>query len=118
MLEVRATGKEEGESFQAPYGPGVDSASNRNEYRESSWAVKGGRSVRRGDNLTAICEPCLENVGVSTSHNPTGLHGLLQGYSFIFLPVITWRGWEVPWKRARIINAPVEIGKRHLPNKC
>jgi hypothetical protein len=27
------------------YGPGVGSASNRNEYQESSWGVKGGRRV-------------------------------------------------------------------------
>jgi hypothetical protein len=33
-------------SFQPHYGPGVDSASNRNEYQESSWGVKGGRHVR------------------------------------------------------------------------
>jgi hypothetical protein len=33
-------------SFQPHYGPGVDSASNRNEYQESSWGVKGGRRVR------------------------------------------------------------------------
>jgi hypothetical protein len=25
------------QSFQLHYGPGVDSASNRNEYKESSW---------------------------------------------------------------------------------
>jgi hypothetical protein len=36
-------------------------------------------SARKADNLTAICEPCLENVGALTSHNPMGLHGLLQG---------------------------------------
>jgi hypothetical protein len=35
-----------------------------------------GRSARGADNLTA---DCLENVGASTSHNPMGLHGLLQG---------------------------------------
>jgi hypothetical protein len=29
----------------ALYGPGVDSASNRNVYQESSWGVKGGRRV-------------------------------------------------------------------------
>jgi hypothetical protein len=29
--------------FQPQYGPGVDSASNRNEYQESSW---GGGGVR------------------------------------------------------------------------
>jgi hypothetical protein len=30
--------------------PWVDSASNRNEYEESSWGVKGGRE-READNL-------------------------------------------------------------------
>jgi hypothetical protein len=34
------------QSFQPHYGPVVDSASNRNEYQESSCVVKGGRSVR------------------------------------------------------------------------
>jgi hypothetical protein len=34
------------ESFQPQYGTGVDSASNRNEYQEDSWGVKGGGSVR------------------------------------------------------------------------
>jgi hypothetical protein len=33
-------------SFQPHYGPGVDSASNINEYEEPSWGVKGGRRVR------------------------------------------------------------------------
>jgi hypothetical protein len=33
-------------SFQPHYGPGVDSVSNRNEYQEPSWGVKGGRRVR------------------------------------------------------------------------
>jgi hypothetical protein len=65
-------------SFQPHYGPGVDSASNRNEYQESSWGIKVGRRVK-ADNLT-ICEPMsTENVGASTSLNPMGFHGLLQG---------------------------------------
>jgi hypothetical protein len=29
--------------IQSQYGPGVDSASNRNEDQESSWGLKGGR---------------------------------------------------------------------------
>jgi hypothetical protein len=33
-------------SFQPPYGPGVDSASNKNECQESSWGIKVGRCVR------------------------------------------------------------------------
>jgi hypothetical protein len=46
-------------SFQAHYGPVVVSASNRNEYQESSWGVKGGRPARKADNFTAICEPTV-----------------------------------------------------------
>jgi hypothetical protein len=40
-------------------GPEVDSASNRNEYHESSWVVKGGRLAHKADNLTAISEPIV-----------------------------------------------------------
>jgi hypothetical protein len=32
--------------IQPHYGPGVDSASNRNEYQEDSWGVKRGRRAR------------------------------------------------------------------------
>jgi hypothetical protein len=46
---------------------------------------KGGRPARKGNNLTAICADCLENVGASTPHNPMGLHDLLQGYLYLFL---------------------------------
>jgi hypothetical protein len=40
-----------------------------------------GRPARRADNLTTIFVSRLsrQNVGSSTSHNPMGLHGLLQG---------------------------------------
>jgi hypothetical protein len=38
--------------------PGVDSASNRNEYQESFWGGKW-RTARKADNLTAICEPTV-----------------------------------------------------------
>jgi hypothetical protein len=33
-------------SFQPHYGPGVDSASKRNEYQEPSWGIKSGRRIR------------------------------------------------------------------------
>jgi hypothetical protein len=39
------------------YGPGIDSDSNRNEYQEFFLGVKGCRSARNADNLTAICKP-------------------------------------------------------------
>jgi hypothetical protein len=37
------------------YGPGVDSASNGNEYQEPSLGGKG-RPARKAENFTAICE--------------------------------------------------------------
>jgi hypothetical protein len=40
-------------SFQPHCGPGIDSASNRNEYQESSWGVK---------RVAAICEPILQKI--------------------------------------------------------
>jgi hypothetical protein len=36
-----------------------------------------GRPMSKADNLTAICEPTVsKNVEASTSHKPTGLHGV------------------------------------------
>jgi hypothetical protein len=56
-------------AVQPHYGPGVGSASNRNEYQESSWR---GRRVKRA--LTAICEPIVEtkygSLDVSQSYRP------------------------------------------------
>jgi hypothetical protein len=49
------------ESFQPQYGPGVDSASNRNEYQESSCGGKG-RPARNAENLTAIYEPIFYKI--------------------------------------------------------
>jgi hypothetical protein len=48
----------------------------------SIWDLPGGKwqPARGANNLTAICEPSVwKYVGASTSHNPMGLHGLLQG---------------------------------------
>jgi hypothetical protein len=40
--------------------------------------LKGGRCVRLTTSQPCVSH-CLENVGASTSHNPMGLHRLLQG---------------------------------------
>jgi hypothetical protein len=50
------------QSFQPHYGPGVDSASNRNEYQEYFWVVKGGLLARKAHDLTAICEPIIQKM--------------------------------------------------------
>jgi hypothetical protein len=44
--------------FQPQRGRRVDSASNKNEYQESSWGVKAS-AARTADNLTAICKPIV-----------------------------------------------------------
>jgi hypothetical protein len=45
--------------------------------------------VRETDNLTAIYEPIvLGRVCSATSHNPTGLRGLLTGIVFVFYATI------------------------------
>jgi hypothetical protein len=47
--------------FPAALGPGVCSASNRNEYQKRRNNAAGSRAllVRRADKLTAICEPTV-----------------------------------------------------------
>ena len=57
-------------SFQSHYGPGVDSASNRNEYQEYFLGVKSGRCVR----LTTYHHPVplSLNLGTLTYWNTLG----------------------------------------------
>jgi hypothetical protein len=43
--------------FLIDYGPGVDPASNRNEYQDSSSGKE--RLACKADNLTAILEPII-----------------------------------------------------------
>ena len=47
------------QSFRPHYGPGVDSASNRNEYQEYFLGGKDGRCVRL-TTLPPSCADCLE----------------------------------------------------------
>jgi hypothetical protein len=72
-------------SFRSHYGPGVDSASNRNEYRDYFLAVKSGRCVR----LTTLPPSCavvmksgslnfLEHSGSVQACNETALPLPLQ----------------------------------------
>ena len=66
------------------YGPGVDSASNRNEYREYFLGGKGGRCVG-ADNFTTFMCRLSTNLGVSTSWNSQGLSRHDPGIPFFTL---------------------------------
>jgi hypothetical protein len=52
--------KPEGRGFDSRYGPGVDSASNRNEYQEYFLEGKGGRCV----GLTTLPPSCADYLEI------------------------------------------------------
>ena len=64
-------------------GPGIDSASDRNEYQEYFLGSKGGRCVGR-TTLPPSCADCLEIWGAATSWNPQGLSKPVIGLLYIF----------------------------------
>jgi hypothetical protein len=57
--------------------------------------VKGGRRVRLTTSPPSVSRLCRENVGAPKSHNPMGLHGLLQGSFYLFLPWFRSAGIEI-----------------------
>jgi hypothetical protein len=66
--------------------PGVDSASNRNEYQESSWGLNGGRRVR----LTlTICEPVVLKIRESRRLTTVCASTACYRDSFTFSIIIT-----------------------------
>ena len=73
-------------SFRSHYGPGIDSASNRNEYQEHFQGGKGGRCVRLKTYHHSV--PLSRNLGTLTSWNPLGhsrpVTGLLYLLHFFF----------------------------------
>ena len=70
-------------SFRSHHGPGVDSASNRNQYQEYFLGGKGGRCVR----LTTYHHPVplSRNLGTLTSWNPLGPPGPVTGLIYLYL---------------------------------
>jgi len=68
-------------SFRSHYGPGVDSASNRNEYQEYLMGVKSGRCVR-----LATLPPSCAVVTKSESLNFLEPFGSVQACNGTDLP--------------------------------
>jgi len=71
-------------SFRPHSGPGVDSASNRNEYQEFSSGV-WRRSMSRADNLDTSLWRLSWNLGAST---PLETSGFVQACTKIALPLL------------------------------
>jgi hypothetical protein len=74
-------------SFRSHYGPGVDSASNRNEYQEYFLEVKSGRCVRLTTNHHPV--PLSRNLGALTSRNPLGLFRPVMGLLYLLVDCMT-----------------------------
>jgi hypothetical protein len=68
-------------SFRSHYGHGVDSPSNRSEYREYFLGVKSGQCIR----LTTYRHPVSlsRNLGALTSWNPLGLSRPVMGLLYL-----------------------------------
>jgi hypothetical protein len=67
--------------------------SNKNEYQESSWEVKGGQRVGL-INLPLSMSRMSENVGASASRNPKNLHVLFRD-NITFLPFLKFYLWDL-----------------------
>jgi hypothetical protein len=100
------------ESFQPHYGPGLDSASNRNEYQESSWGVKGGRGV--GLTTLPLSVSQLSRKMWEPRH-PTTLWAFTACYrdSFSFYGIKRGRIAQTVWRLATGWTAE-EVGGRIL----
>jgi hypothetical protein len=83
-----------------------------------SWGrlsnLRGGGEGRLGrkTNLTTICEPTVYKMcGASTSHNPTGLDGLLRGNSFTFTRIQgSRREAGSPVRSIPVVRVPADSG--------
>jgi len=86
-------------SSRSHNGPGVDSASNRNEYQEYFLGGKGGRCVRL---TTYHCPmPLSRNLGNLTSWNPLGPSRPVMGLLYLFLPKSLYSLWGLSRVGAR-----------------
>jgi len=99
-------------SFRSHYGPGVGSASNRNEYQEHFLGGKGGRCVR----LTTLPPSCavVTKSGNLNFLEPSGPPGACNGTDLTFLrntaakAVFLYFHWSV-YPNARIILKDVVV---------
>jgi len=94
-------------SFPSHYVPGVDSASNRNEYREYFMGGKGGRCVR----LTTLPPSCavVTKSGNLNFLEPSGPVQACNGASLNFYKYYV-RVWEMEAKYCEITAAEGSSG--------
>jgi hypothetical protein len=79
--------------FQPHYGLGVDSSSNKNEYQESSWGVKGGRRLGLTTVPPSVSRPFRKcgSLNISQTYGPPWP---VTGIALPFLPYLKYRNWK------------------------
>jgi hypothetical protein len=93
------------ELFQPHYSPGVDSASNRNEYQECSWEDKE-RPESKADNLTVICEPIIYKMWAPRRLTTRWVFMAFYRKRFLFFAVLVSSG-RVPFIKPRSLPSTV-----------
>jgi hypothetical protein len=78
-------------SFRPNYGPGVDSASNRNEYQEHFLGIKAAGAYSWQPYHHPV--PLLRNLGTLTSWDPLGLSRPVTGLLY-YLVTYIWQHWQ------------------------
>jgi len=94
-------------SFRSHYGPGVDSASNRNEYQEYFLGGKSGRCVRLTTYDNSV--PLSRYLGTLTSWNPLGPSGTVTGLFYFYTGNISIKVKLRPHSRKHCCRGKAEI---------
>jgi len=109
--------------FRSHYGPGVDSASNINEYQEHFLGGKGGRWGR----LTTYHHPVTSrNLGTLTSWNPFGLFRPVMGLIYLSHCHNNWNKYGDPQEtfsytlhvENKSRNLMVRLASKTVRGKC
>jgi hypothetical protein len=96
----------------AALGPWVDSASNRNEYQESSWVVKCGQCIRL-TNLSPSVSRLSRQCGILNISQPCRPPQPVMVIVLLYFTLHTWiccTGWRRETEKFEVdVGSPVDV---------